>query len=234
MARTRPPERIDELVTAASRVFRRKGFRQALMADVAKEMGVSPGLLYTYVESKDALYHLVVERLATEGQGPEPDLPVPEPLPGETQRLLGKTLGAGLAVPSLDAALRRDVRDPAEAGRELRTIVREHYAGMFRWHELLGVLERTASDTPDLRERFYVRGRRPFVKRLADYLASRIESGALRPVPDPAVAARFIVETVAWFAYHRHGDFDSASIDDATAEETVVDLVVAAFVKGER
>jgi hypothetical protein len=43
------------------------------------------------------------------------------------------------------------------------------------------------------------------------------------------VAARFIVESVAWFAYHRHGDADSKMIDDVAAEETVVDLLLAAF-----
>lgn len=52
----------------------------------------------------------------------------------------------------------------------------------------------------------------------------------LRPVPDVATAARFIVETIAWFAWHRKGDPDSAMIGDDQARETVRYLVVAAFV----
>jgi hypothetical protein len=43
------------------------------------------------------------------------------------------------------------------------------------------------------------------------------------------VTARFVVESVAWFAYHRHGDPDSAAIDDATAETTVIDMTLAAL-----
>jgi hypothetical protein len=37
------------------------------------------------------------------------------------------------------------------------------------------------------------------------------------------------VETIAWFAMHRHGDPDSAMLDDETCRRTVHDLVVAAF-----
>lgn len=52
----------------------------------------------------------------------------------------------------------------------------------------------------------------------------------LRPVPDVATAARFIVETIAWFAWHRKGDPDSAMIGDDQARATVRYLIVAAFV----
>ena len=42
------------------------------------------------------------------------------------------------------------------------------------------------------------------------YLSARVDAGVLPPVPGVSVAARFIVETVAWFAMHRRGDPDSA------------------------
>jgi hypothetical protein len=48
-------------------------------------------------------------------------------------------------------------------------------------------------------------------------------------VPDVPVAARFIVESVAWFAMHRHGDPDSAMLEDAASRRTVGHLLVAAF-----
>src|SRR5947207_2319435 len=86
-----------------------------------------------------------------------------------------------------------------------------------------------ARGSAELRERFFVKARRPLVLRLADYLDSRIAAGQLRPVPDTKVTARFIIESVAWFANHRHGDLDSASIDDETAETTVVDMLTAAL-----
>src|SRR3954468_8105949 len=117
MPRTRPADRPDQLAEAAITVFKRKGYRQALMSDVAKEMGVSSGLLYSYVESKEALLHFALEWAATRGDDgsgngdgpvarPEPALPIPTPAPGETARVVGEVLRRRMAQPALKAALR--------------------------------------------------------------------------------------------------------------------------------
>src|SRR5437773_2024759 len=71
----------------------------------------------------------------------------------------------------------------------------------------------------------------PLLQRLTEYLERRMRQQQLRRAPHPAAAARFIVETVAWFAMHRHHDLDSTMIDDTAAEETAVDAVVSAFAK---
>jgi len=47
--------RSSEIATAAARVFLAKGFHGASMQDVAREAGVSMGLLYRYYEDKAAL-----------------------------------------------------------------------------------------------------------------------------------------------------------------------------------
>jgi AcrR family transcriptional regulator len=215
VVRTRPADRLDQLASAALTVFKRKGFRQALMADVAKEMGVSAGLLYTYVESKEALLYFVLEWLAT-GE---------DRAPAASDRALPQRM----AQPALKEALsRKRAADPAA---ELVAIVREHYRAVSDCRDLLTVIDRTAGDIPELRERFFVKARRPLVLRLADYIDLRIAARQFRPVPDSKVAARFVIEAVAWFANHRHGDLDSASIDDEVAEATVVDLLTAALLR---
>ena len=45
-------------------------------------------------------------------------------------------------------------------------------------------------------------------------------------VPDVPAAARFITETVAWFAWHRLGDPDSAMLDDEACPRTVRHLLL--------
>jgi AcrR family transcriptional regulator len=228
VVRSKPADRLDQLGRAALGVFKRKGYRQARMSDVARELGVSQGLLYTYVETKEALFQLVVERIVSGAPEEGLELPVRPRPAGETARLIEKTLRDGLAVPALHAALQRDaVLDPRS---DLEAIIRQHYAGLARWRDLLALVERLALDFPEVRESFYARGRRPFVTRLGAYLERGITAGAFRPVPDPEVAARLVVETVAWFAYHRHDDLDSAMIDDAVAERTVVELLTTALV----
>ncbi|MBV8949261.1 MAG: helix-turn-helix transcriptional regulator, partial [Actinobacteria bacterium] len=60
MPRARRPNALEDLTRAALAVFARDGFRGAQMVDVAREMGVALGTVYSYVESKDALFALAV------------------------------------------------------------------------------------------------------------------------------------------------------------------------------
>jgi len=94
----------------------------------------------------------------------------------------------------------------------------------------LALIERSALDVPALHAFYFSKGRRSQVAQLASYLDRRIRSGDLSPVSDVDVAARFIVETIAWFAMHRKGDLDSAMIADEQAHQTVRELLLAAFV----
>lgn len=48
-------ERRAQILTAAQACFVRSGFHRTTMQDVAKEAGMSPGNLYRYFESKDAI-----------------------------------------------------------------------------------------------------------------------------------------------------------------------------------
>jgi AcrR family transcriptional regulator len=44
-----------ELIDAALRVFAEKGFAGSSIVDVGKAAGVSPGLIYHYFDSKEAM-----------------------------------------------------------------------------------------------------------------------------------------------------------------------------------
>jgi hypothetical protein len=52
-------------------------------------------------------------------------------------------------------------------------------------------------------------------------------------VPDVPTAARFVAETVAWFAWHRLGDPDSAMLTDEHCRATVRHLLLAALLPTE-
>jgi AcrR family transcriptional regulator len=229
MARVAPADGLDQLVESAGRVFAQKGYARAQMADVAREMGVSQGTLYNYVESKEALFALLIGR-SVSGDG-EPvevgELPVRTPPPGATARRLRVRLAEMTELPVLKRALER--RSSTDVTGELAAVVEELYdliAGNWR---AFAVIERSALDVPELAALYYVEMRRSIIERMTRYLESRIERGQLRAVPDAAASARLILELIAWFAYHRHGDADSAMIDDQTARATVVDFVLASL-----
>ena len=57
------PERLNEVLQAATAVFARAGFHQARMEDVAQEAGLAKGTLYLYFKNKDDLIAAILHRL---------------------------------------------------------------------------------------------------------------------------------------------------------------------------
>ena len=229
MARTRPSDRVSNLIEAASRVFTQKGFRRAQMADIAEAMGVSPGLLYSYVESKEALFFLVVDRgLGAEARAEPVSLPAPTPAPGALAERVAERFGEQGTMPALAAAQLHPRAD--NAAEELEAVVRELYGIVYRSAPLITVLDRSALDMPELAALFYDRIRGGLIGRLSRLIEMRMEAGQYRSVAHTAVAARLIIETVSWFALHRRADPTSHAIDDKAAEETTVDFIVNSFV----
>jgi AcrR family transcriptional regulator len=225
--RHRSPDRLDQVIGAALRVFAEKGYRRAQMADVARAMGVSPGTLYNYVTSKEALFHLVIDRaFPTDGVSAPPTLPIPSPPPGATSARLRERLSADTALPALEGALRRARASDPRA--ELEAVVRELYGRVERTWLGIVVLERSALELPELAHIFYAEMRRGVLDRLERYLSARMRAGLLRPAPS-AAAARFVLEGIAWFAMHRHRDPLPSAVDDHAARETAVDLIVNAL-----
>lgn len=226
----RSPQRLQTILDAALRIFGRVGFARAQIADIAREAGVSTGTLYNYVESKDALLLLCVERAYT------PDVPLPEefPVPAPSWDETLKRLEAGIdrfgRLDRLDKALAGD--PPADIVEELRGIIEELYDLVATTRRGATALERSARDLPELAQVYFGRVRRRLLGNLGSYLEDRSDRGLLPPLPDPQVAARFAAEAVTWFARHRHGDPDAADISDDMARETAIVLVVRALTRG--
>ena len=229
MARRRPPDRFQQLWDAALRVFAARGLRRARMADIAREMGISPGSLYNYVESKQALFAWVVERGGEIGPVVAPErLPLPSPAPGQLERRLRERLDAGFRLATLEAALaRRRVRD---ARAELTAILEEFWELVVRTSGPMRVVERSALDLPELFAIWFAGARRAFFARFAGYVERRVGSGHFRRVAEPAVAARQLLESVVFFARHRHADPDPGLLPgDERVRAVVIPMLVASL-----
>jgi AcrR family transcriptional regulator len=225
MARKRPDDRLEQLLACATRVFVAQGYRRTQMADVAREMGISAGALYGYVESKEALFYLLIDRAVAGAPADAPALPVRTPAPGATLIRLREIFALETRLPQLAAASAR-ARAPS-ARRELEAVLGELYDLIERTRSGTALIERSALDMPELATLFYVEVRRDLIARLARYLDKRIAAGQLRRVPDPGTVARLVLETITWFARHRLRDADSAAIDDAAARITTMDFLLA-------
>jgi AcrR family transcriptional regulator len=225
-----PLRPLTEVADAAVRVFTDKGFRAAGISDVAKALGLSHGALYTYVQSKHALLYLALTRALRPAALDELPVPVADPQPEQLVALAEAWLHTQAGLPLLALAAAGPGTEPA--ADELGGVIDELYEFIERNQQTITLVERCATELPELGQWYFVQQRRTMIENLGAYLGARIAAGRLREVPDVAVATRFVVETIAWFAMHRNGDPDSAMLDDDACRRTVRHLLLTAFLPG--
>lgn len=208
------------ILDGAARVFGRVGYRRAMMSDIAEDAGVALGTLYRYAQSKEELFELALRREL----GQEPTVLWDTRFGGRgfDSSLLDfvrDELVGGELLPVLADALEAEI--PTDPSDELEAVLAELYDAMVGLHRAIRMIDRSANDWPALAALYAEHVRKPVVEALSEYLASRCEAGSLRPPPDIQTAARYIVETCATFAMHRHftpgGNYASDEVARATA-----------------
>lgn len=240
MARKSLHQRFQDLIEAATRIFLAQGYRRTQIADIAEASGMAKGTVYLYVESKEALFDLVLRYADCLHADPTsielPSiLPVPTPDPSSTLRFVEETLIEADPVPLLTIALEQtqEITAPIEARSELDNILRQLYAKLNRHRVSMKLIDRCAHDYPELAAVFFAAGRATVMQSLVRYLELRIAQGAFRPVPDVTVTARIVLETLVYWAIHRYWDPSPEPFDDQTVEDTVVDLLIQSLLQGE-
>ncbi len=225
MARRIPAERFSDLIHAASEVFIQLGYRRCQMADVAAALGVAKGTLYGYVESKEALFQVALRYADADGPIALPDtLPVPTPQPGALLRELRTRTAREGALPALQQALARPRATNLRA--ELEGILRELYAVLQRNRRGIKLIDRCALDHPDFDKEWQREGREAPRAALARYLESRARTRQLRPMIDPQLTARFVIETITTWTVHIHWDRWPQRLDDKAVAETVITFLL--------
>src|SRR5437867_2790757 len=178
MARQRPPNRFEQILDAATRVFAGKGLERAKMSDIATEAGVSQGTLYNYVESKEALFGLLLDR----GLGaplPQPQTqPMASPSPEALAQRMDEAIAASFSLPRLDEALRR--KRVTDAKGELAGVIDELFERTEATRQAADVLERSAIEVPQLAAVFYGKVRRGLLERLGELIRKRAAAGHYR------------------------------------------------------
>ena len=227
MPRSRDPERLAQLITAATDVFILQGYRRTQVGDIADALGVAKGTIYLYVESKEALFDLVIR--ASGGGLPDPDaLPCSTPEPGQTFRYVQHMLIRDARLPRLEESLRTPARSDTRA--ELEGILSELYQLLSARRVAVKLIEVNAREYPDLAAIYFKVARQTVPGLLQTYLQTRLPEDRPDGVPVPLIA-RGIVETVAFWAVHRHWDPapSRTPIDEALAEKVAVRFALGAL-----
>jgi len=214
MPRVPARDRLFQIATVATTHFGRLGYRATKTADVAAQANMSTGSLFTYVESKEALFHLVFLYWFEMSSEHLPVLPVATPGEGETLAVIEAGLGH-IEMPRIRAALLDD--EPADAAEELREILEERYALLEHYWPLLAVIERCAVEMPALEATWFGLVRAGTSEELGRYLERRMAAG-------------LVTESLSWFAWHRREGRDANLYDEAAGKRTVVEFICAALV----
>jgi AcrR family transcriptional regulator len=247
-------ERFPEVIAAAVRVFARDGYRAAHMSDVAREAGLSEAALYRYVDSKEGLFVLAIRHAllleplpgadGADGSGGADgadsaggaaglagDFPLAAPSLAVMIAQAREFVAAEVPFGALAEALRTaDCADPAG---ELELVMREMFILEEQTAQAADMIERSARELPELADLLNSGLRRPVLDALTQYLDGRAKTGKLRRTPDTAATARLVLETLTWFARHRHSDPGGAAIPPGLAQETAVDALLHALVPPE-
>jgi tetratricopeptide (TPR) repeat protein len=132
-------------------------------------------------------------------------------------------------LPVLTAALSR--ARVANVSAELETVLGELYDALARHRTAIKLLDRCASDYPELAKLWYRAGREDALSLLGRYLDDRARRGRLRRFEDGTVAARIVLETLVFWAVHRHWDPSPQAFDETSARRTVLAFLTSALVK---
>lgn len=225
MPRLIAADRVQELIRCATDLFIAEGYSRAQMEDLARALGIAKGTLYGYVDAKATLFDACVR--CADGHEPLPDpsaLPLQAPKRGSTVASIEARLLKEVSDLELLAALKREA--PSDPAAELEAIFADLYVRMSRNRFGIKLVDRCAQDQPEVAAVWFQQGRWGQNAALAQYLELRAAQGLLRRTPNAQIAARTVLESIAFWAVHRHWDPSPQPVDEASVQAAVVDQLL--------
>lgn len=199
MPRATPSDRLPKLLDAAAGAFVEHGFHRTQMDDIAERLGVSKGTIYRAVNSKESLFAAVIawsddpDGIPTTGIDASADV-------GAVAAGVAADLAAAVAALELTAIVaNRQQLDAADGfGAEVERITSGLYRAMHRRRTSVMVLDRCASEIPELSAVWFGDGRYALVDLWHEYLVLR--SNHVTDNVERSILARTIVEVVTIWA----------------------------------
>ncbi len=221
-------KQLEKIVKSAISVFSERGYKEAQMSHIAQEAGLALGTLYLYFESKESLFNFLLKYIFIDQENLDA-MPVPIRSPSWD---FGLTSGRNAFVSSKLSAIFNDAihnGDRADVHEEFEKIIRNLFSTLATYRHGITILFKSSLKYPQLAD-FYVGIVKDLLELLYAYLDKRIGQGLIREVPSVSASARFILESVGWFAVHRHRALHQVAFSEKIAEETVVDVLMHAFI----
>jgi len=219
------------VIDAAVGVFVTNGYRRTQMQDVADALGLAKGTLYGYAATKEALFAAALRYADGVDPMPEPSaLPLPTPGAGELASLVASRLDAELPDLALTRALarRRPPSSVDETLDELSAIVVDLYGRLVRHRVAIKLVDRCATELPELADVWFQAGRGAQMAGMQAYLADRQRTGLLEVPGDLAIVSRTTIELCVLWAVHCH--FDPAPTKNGSSDDEAIAATLAAMI----
>jgi len=215
--------RMELIFDAASHLFINKGYARTQMKDIAKEIGLSTGMLYVYFTGKrDILSFLLKGTITPTFVTQEFELPICsvrfDSLDNEIMAAFEQNTNA------FSAHLDDITNYPLEQMlSDAFDVISKYGIGCL-------LIEKNQDDLGKLTD-YYKEYRQKFYDQVLSYITKYMQNGTFRPVELPQYVARLIVETLSWWGMHISNDaFEiQKNISVEMAKSVCMDNLVHAY-----
>lgn len=133
MAQALPRPKHEELLAAAVRLFRERGYHATSMQDLAEAVGVQRGSLYHYIEAKeDLLWEIMAHAMATLREGVGPAMQAALPASTRLRTAVAAHLRTAARIRDELTILHVELKSLSRRRREAMVAMRDEYERIFR------------------------------------------------------------------------------------------------------
>lgn len=215
--------RMNLIFDAASQLFINKGYARTQMKDIAKEIGLSTGMLYIYFTGKrDILSFLLKGTIEPSFITQEFELPIRSDLFYSLDREIMEAFEQNTKA---FAAHLNDI-----ANYPLEQMLFDAFDVISKYGIGCLLIEKNPDDLGNLIS-YYKEYRQRFYHQVLSYITKYMENGTFRRVEFPEYVTRLIIETLSWWGMHITNDaFETQNnIAVATAKSICMDNLLHAY-----
>lgn len=218
--------RLQIIYGAASSLFINRGYMRTQMKDIAKEIGLSTGMLYVYFKGKKDILDFILKCTIT-----------PDFIQQDFQYPIDEQLFEGLSneiiavLEESHAKFNKPLLNKAN-GYSFEQMISDAFDTISRYGTGCLVLEKNISDVGKLGD-FYQKYRKEFFDDILRYVNIYLSNGEMRVVKYPELTAQQMIETLAWWGMHVQNDaFETQKhIPISVAKEICMDNILYAYKK---
>lgn len=217
--------RMNSIYDAASHLFINKGYARTQMKDIAKEIGLSTGMLYVYFTGKrEILSFLLKGTIEPAFVTQEFELPI--------QSGLFESLDNEIMEAFEQNAKRFSAHLDDIANYPLEQMLSDAFDVISKYGVGCLLIEKNPDDFKKLTA-YYKEYRQKFYTQVLSYITQYIQNGSFRQVEHPQYIARLIIETLSWWGMHISNDAYEIQKDIpvATAKSICLDNLLHAYKK---